>query len=283
MKDEDFFSRSRIAIVGLGLMGGSIALRLRGHCGKLTGVDPDPSTREFAIRKGIVNQISADPAVIIPEADIVILAAPVDVILEFIPRLPDIHTGKPVVIDIGSTKTEICQAFADLPARFQPVGGHPMCGKELGGISHASANLFLDAPFVFTPLPETTEYARSCAEQLAKTLGAHPVWMDSKTHDRWVAATSHLPYLLASALVLSTPAEASAVVASGFQSSSRLASSPPAVMLPILGTNRENVLEAIARFREYLEKIESALSTNDFERLLAYLEEGSMRKEELTG
>jgi prephenate dehydrogenase len=282
MKDDDFFSGYRIAVVGLGLMGGSIALGLRGHCKMLMAVDRDPSTREYALDQRIVKKISADPAVILPEADLVVIATPVSTIIEYIQRLPELHQGEPVVIDIGSTKTDICEAMDRLPPRFQTVGGHPMCGKEVGGIAHASVDLFQGAPFAFTPLNQTTGKARDCADRLAEILGAHPVWMGPKTHDRWVAATSHLPYLLACALVLSTPTEAVQLISSGFRSASRLASTHPSVMLPIMQTNRENVLEAITRLRQTLDKIESALDASDFERLLAYLQKGVTRKEELT-
>ena len=158
-----------------------------------------------------------------------------------------------------------------------------MCGKEVGGINNASEDLFQGAVFAFTPVNRTTEKARNYADYLATILGAHPAWMEPRIHDRWVAATSHLPYLIASAFVLATPIEASPLVSSGFRSTSRLASSPASVMLPIMETNRENVLEAILRFREHLNEIESALSTGDFERLLTYLEQGVALKAELTG
>lgn len=281
--DNDFFKDLQVAVVGLGLMGGSLAMGLGGHCAQILAVDPDVRTREIAIRAGIVNQVSADPAEILPLADLVILAAPVSAILEIIPALPSLHPGSPVVIDLGSTKAKICQALGKLPGRFEVVGGHPMCGKAAGGLEHAEAGLFLDSPFAFTPLPNTTERALQCAQQLAYILGAKPVWTGPNTHDSWVAATSHLPYLLSSALSLATPPEAAQLVGPGFRSTSRLAGSPATIMLPILETNREQVLEALARFRVHLDQIEKALSTGELETLKASLDRGADQQARLAG
>ena len=283
-QDEvDFFAGSRVAIIGLGLMGGSLALGLRDRCKELSAADPDPATRDLALQKQIVTRISADPTEVLPNADLVILAAPVSAILELIQRLPDLHPGCPVVIDLGSTKSQVCQAFRRLPARFETVGGHPMCGKAVGGLRHAEAGLFQDAAFAFTPTAGTTERAREYADQLAHALGANPVWIGPNTHDSWVAATSHLPYLLSSALVLATPAEAVQLVGPGFRSTSRLASSPSSIMLPILKTNRDHILEAINRFRHQLDDLEDAIRCDDPLTLKAHLDLGVDQHAVLTG
>jgi len=281
--DNDFFKDLQVAVVGLGLMGGSLAIGLGAHCKQILAVDPDEHTRENAIRDGIVSQVSADPAEILPQADLVILAAPVSAILEIIPALPDLHPGSPIVIDLGSTKAKICQALEKLPSRFEVLGGHPMCGKALGGLQHAEAGLFQDAPFAFTPLPNTTDRAIQCAQELAHILGAKPVWTGPNTHDSWVAATSHLPYLLASALSLATPSEAAQLVGPGFRSTSRLAGSPSTIMLPILETNREQVLAALARFRVHLDQIEEALSKGELATLKGSLDQGADHQAKLTG
>jgi prephenate dehydrogenase len=283
MKDDDFFTKSRIAIVGLGLIGGSIALKLRGHCETLLAVDPDPASRDIAIQRNIVDKFSSDPADIIPLADAVILAAPVSSILEFIPHLPDLHPGYLIVMDVGSTKTEICSALDSLPSRFETIGGHPMCGKAVGGLNQADAELFLDSPFALTPLPQTSEQARTFAEELVSVLGAVPIWMGPHTHDSWVAATSHLPYLISSALVLSTPLEASHLIGSGFRSASRLASTPSSIMVPIMKTNRRQILDALAQFRLRLEEIEEALEKRDYLSLGDLFDTGAVHKKNLDG
>ena len=154
--DNDFFTDLRVAIVGLGLMGGSLALGLRGHCREVLAVEPDLATQELALRQGIVSSLSADPADILPRADLVVLAAPVGAILELIPRLPDLQPGTALIIDLGSTKTMICQALEQLPDRFEAVGGHPMCGKAVAGLPVTRKPTFsrdhlLPLPFYPTP------------------------------------------------------------------------------------------------------------------------------------
>jgi prephenate dehydrogenase len=280
--EDDFFGSLRIAVVGLGLMGGSLALGLRDHCRLLLAVDPDAATRQLAIREGIVDRISDDPAEILPLADLVILAAPVDAILEIIPLLPGLHPGSPVVLDLGSTKAAICQMLGELPSRFEPIGGHPMCGKAEGGLFHADVNLFKGANFIFSSLPNSSMRARHWANRLATMLGAQPVWLEPDLHDHWIAITSHLPYLLSSALVLATPIDASALIGPGFLSTSRLASSPHSVMFPILMTNRSQVLGAIAGFRDQLDQIENALKGEDFPTLRKVLLQSVSQKAALT-
>jgi len=283
MDESGFFSTQRVAIVGLGLIGGSLALGLRDHCREILAVDPDPATQELALREKIVSQISADPAAIIPQADIIFLAAPVNVILGFIPQLPTFHPGSPVVIDLGSTKKQISQALNDLPDRFEPLGGHPMCGKAVGGLAFAEADLFRGNPFAFTPLARTSERALQIAEHLTKTLHVQALWVGPNTHDNWVAITSHMPYLLASALSLATPIEASHLVGTGFRSTSRLAGSPSTVMLPILETNRGYILEAITRFRQQLDELEDCLTREDYTALQRSLDLSAKHLAVLTG
>ena len=281
MNEEDFFLDYRIAVIGLGLIGGSLALRLKNSSKSLMAVDPDPDTQRIALNNQIVEKISGNPADVIPHADVIVLAAPVTSIIEIIPKLPVLHPGSPIVIDLGSTKLEICKALNELPPRFEPMGGHQMCGKAVGGIAHSEIDLFEGAPFALTPLEQTTDRARRFAIELVSILGSRPVWVGPETHDRWVAATSHLPYILASALTLATPLEASHLIGPGFRSTTRLAGSPSSVMTPVLKTNKKHVLEAITRVREELDNIENLLVGNDFSTLDRILNQGSIRKDEL--
>jgi len=283
MGDPDFFRDTQIAIVGLGLIGGSLALGLNGHCKQILAVDPNPETRDLALQDSIVDQISDDPAKILHQADLIILAAPVDIIIDLIPRLPHLHPGNCVVLDLGSTKEDICQQLSELPDRFETIGGHPMSGKAVDGLANADANLFQNAPFAFTPLPRTSDRAIEIADHLAAVLGANPIWIGPKTHDAWVATTSHLPYFLATALVLSTETEASHMVGPGFRSSSRLAGSPSSVMLPILQTNQKQILDALADFRQHLDHMEDLLSRDEFQQLEEILDLGAAHKALLTG
>lgn len=282
MAQSDFLFSSRVAIAGLGLMGGSLALALRDRCQTLLAVDPDPKTLALARRRHIVEKISSDPAEILPQADLIILAAPVGAILEMIPCLPVLHPGSPMVLDIGSTKTQICQAMEALPSRFDPLGGHPMCGKENLTLIHAEASLYQGATFAFTPLQRTSAQAREIAGQLARAVGAHPFWLDPLTHDRYTAATSHLPYLLASALALTTPEETSPLIGPGFQSTSRLAATPASMMADVLRSNKENILRVLKDFRSQLDLLEESLESEDCQALQELLSRSATQHNSLT-
>ncbi len=280
-EDPDFFT-GRLAILGLGLMGGSLAMALQGKCSALLGIDPDPHTVELARQQHIVDLAELEPAGLLPQADVIILAAPVNAIIDLLQDLPRLHPGSPIVIDLGSTKARIMQTMQLLPERFDALGGHPMCGKEVSGLANADARLFQGAPFAFTASPRTTPHARRFAEWLAASIGACPLWIDAATHDRWVSATSHLPYLAANALAYITPVETAPLAGPGFRSTTRLAVSPADLMLDVLMTNRAAVLDSLHSFREHLEWIERLLAQGEFDALENLLGEGARRKQILS-
>jgi len=263
MAQPDFLSNSRVAILGLGLMGGSLALKLRGRCAQLLGCDTDPTTLALARQQNLVDQLSDKPGDILPLSDLVILATPVRAILSLLDDLPDLHPGSAAVLDLGSTKVQIIERMQALPSRFDPLGGHPMCGKERGGLENADPNLYQSAPFALTPLPRTSLRLRRLAEQLVRLVGARPLWLEAETHDRWVAATSHVPYLVANALAAITPVETRPLVGPGLRSSTRLAPSGWSMMRDILETNRPNILAGLQRFRQQIEDLENRLETGD--------------------
>jgi len=263
MKPMNELASAKVVILGLGLMGGSLAMALRGRCALLLGVDPDEETRRLALRENVVERVSADPAELFPAADIVILAAPVRAILSLLDDLPAWHPGIAIVLDLGSTKREIVERMDRLPGRFDPLGGHPMCGKERGSLINADARLFQDSSFALSSLPRTTMQAKNMAEQIVQAVGAHSLWIDAEIHDRWVAATSHLPYLISNTLAFSTHDEASPLVGPGFRSTARLAPSPAQMMIDILLTNRGNVLQALREFQQDLAEIARLLENQD--------------------
>jgi prephenate dehydrogenase len=273
--DKPGFSlkNANIALVGLGLMGGSLALSLKGRCRRLSAYDSDQSTLELARRQEIVHHADSDPAKILADADLVILACPVPAIVEWLRRLPEYIQRPCIVLDIGSSKRTIVAALESLPANFDPIGGHPICGRERLSLENAERFLYRDAPFVLTPLGRTSENARSVALQIVEALGANPIWLNADDHDRILAATSHLPYLLSSALALATPDDSAPLVGPGFRSTSRLAGTPSSMMLGVLQSNRDNVLAAIASFRQALDVFESALRTNNKDALQSALDQ----------
>ncbi len=273
----------RVAIWGLGLMGGSLALALEGKCAALYGIDIDPVTITQAAESGIFDAVSRDPEEILPQADLIILAAPVCAILSQIQELPQLHPGHPVVLDLGSTKRQILEAMAELPERFDPIGGHPMCGKEKSGWVNAEAGIYAGAPFALSALPRTTDRAKSLAQQLAQAVGAVPLWLEAEEHDRWVAATSHLPYLVACALTLATPPEAAPLVGPGFRSTSRVAATSSQIMLDILRTNSPQIWSALASYQDQLQELRLRLESGDWEMLTERLSQAAAQQTALAG
>jgi prephenate dehydrogenase len=274
MSEPDFnLATSRIAIVGLGLMGGSLALGLRGKCAALYGIDPHPATRELALSQNIVDDADRDPARLLPKADLVILSAPVPAILTLLEQLPTCTPNPCIVMDVGSTKRLIVDSMSRLPERFDPIGGHPICGKEKLSLANAERTLYYGAAFLLTPLPRTSSRAVAAANQIVEAVGAQAKILNADEHDRILASTSHLPFLLSSALALVTPVDVSSFVGPGFKSTSRLAGTSSSMMLGVLQSNQENVLNALHGLQNQLAEVESALASKDFSRLEIILNE----------
>ena len=274
---------SKIAIIGLGLMGGSLALALKGKCAALYGIDPDQSTLELALSQQIVDYADRDPAALLPEADLVILAAPVPAILTLLEQLPPFTSGPCIVLDLGSSKRLIVEAMSRLPENFDPIGGHPICGREKLSLANAERTLYYAAPFLLTPLERTSPRALSAAQQIIQAIGAKAEILSAADHDRILSATSHLPFLLSCALALSTPPEVAAFTGPGFRSTSRLAGTPSSMMLGVLQTNQGNVLNALRGLQLQLSELESALAENDPMKLEALLNEARRKYQGLTG
>ena len=268
MNEPDFnLATSKIAILGLGLMGGSLALALKGKCSALYGIDPDRTTLEMACRQNIVDLADRDPANLLPQADLLVLSAPVPSILTLLEGLPSWMPAPCIVLDLGSAKRQIVEAMSRLPERFDPIGGHPICGKETLSLANAERTLYYAAPFLLTPLARTSPRALSAARQIIQAVGAKAFILDAAEHDRILASTSHLPFLLSSALALATSKELAPYIGTGFKSTSRLAGTSSSMMLGVLQSNRENVLTALHEYQNRLAEIESMISTSDFQRL----------------
>ncbi|MEY2819641.1 MAG: hypothetical protein RL275_3104, partial [Chloroflexota bacterium] len=167
----------------------------------------------------------------------------------------------------------VVQGMSKLPERFDPIGGHPICGKEKLSLANAERTLYYAAPFLLTPLERTSSRALSAANQIIEALGAKGKVLDAIDHDRILASTSHLPFLISSALARTTPQDVAPFVGPGFKSTSRLAGTSSSMMLGVLQSNRENVLNALHGMQAELAQIESALSAGDFDKLESLLDE----------
>ena len=273
------FRARHLAIVGLGLMGGSLALALRPFTEAITGIDLNQQTRNYAVEHGVIDYATDDLRAGTSEADVVILAAPVQAIIALVRgRIGAYLRSNTLLIDIGSTKEDICQVMGTLPIGVHAVGGHPMTGKESSGIEASDASLYRDRPFVLCPTRRTTPAGRLRALTLVDALGAVPIEMDAHKHDRVVAAISHLPYLLSAALVATVAQEGQKddsvwrLAAGGFRDMSRLAASDLDMMYDILSTNTEAVATMLALFRMHLAMIEARLISEENGELLELLE-----------
>jgi prephenate dehydrogenase len=238
----------RVGIVGLGLIGGSIALRVRELWPDVTLVACDrPEALDVGRRRGIVDRAAA-ALTALSDVDLVVLAVPVPTICEMMPDLAALG-GRIVITDVGSTKRLVMAeaATAGLP-RF--VGGHPMSGSEQGGIAHARADLFQGRPWMLVESSVGATLGDAARiEEFVRALGGVPHWIDAETHDRVVAYISHVPQLIAVALMNAT-AEAigeGGLAASGraFREMTRLASSPADLWQGILAGNVDNVASAL--------------------------------------
>ena len=280
MVEDDFFIERRICIVGLGLMGGSLALALQGYCQAVIGVDPDLETLELALKQKAIQVATPNISEAITQADLIILAAPVRANLKLLEEIPRFCPGPLSILDLSSTKSEIVEAMNRLPKGFSALGGHPMCGKETSGYLHAEAKLFWDATFVLTKTHNSSPELINLAGKIIAIIGAKPFWLDPATHDRWAAATSHLPYLISSALMISTPREETSLIGPGFLSTSRLAASDVVMMMDILLTNREQVLRALSQYRKAIVQIDDLLQ-NSPDELRSLLLEARLKREKI--
>jgi prephenate dehydrogenase len=258
-------SEATVAIYGLGLMGGSLALALRGKCRHVVGVGRRPEAARKAVDVGAVDSSTCNLAAAAAHADIVVLATPVRDIVATIPLAAEAMRPGALLMDLGSTKREVVAAMDSVPHEILAVGGHPMCGKEAGGLDSADDTLFRGATFVLTPTARTTGEALALATELAEAAGACPLVLDAERHDRAVAVVSHLPYLLAATLVhaeaqshLQDPV-VQALAATGFRDTTRLASSQVDMMLDILLTNRDAVTRVLNLFEASLADMRAAL------------------------
>lgn len=259
----------RICIVGLGLMGGSLALALRPHTHRLTAVERDEDTRRQALNRGIVDEATDNLQAGVRRADVVVLATPVSAILEILARLPDWRRDGCTVLDLGSTKREICAAMERLPSSFGAIGGHPMCGKETSGLAHAEVDLYRDQMFVLCRTVRTDEPTEAIVLGMMRVIGARPLFLQPEAHDRLVATASHLPYFL-SALLMQQAAEVGqgekalwSVSASGFRDTARLSGSSAHMFKDIIQTNREPILQALMRHADELEALIALLKSDD--------------------
>lgn len=255
-----------VAIIGVGLIGGSFGLALRnaGFEGEILGVSSPPAVAA-ALRQGAISRaVSLDDAA--RQADLIYLAQPVDRILLTLPQLRPLVRYECLITDAGSTKTKIVSKAAECLPRGQFLGGHPLAGKELRGVENADTDLFRGRPYVLTPCGSETPQSERFRSWLVR-LGAELVDMSPEEHDATVALTSHLPQLLSTALAQTLASEKNksveVVFGQGLLDMTRLALSEPELWSSILSTNRDAVNAAIDNFLRTVTELRNSIGTTE--------------------
>ncbi len=260
----------RLAIVGIGLLGGSVAkaARARGIARTIVGIGRDQTRLASPLRDGTLDHATTDLAVGLRDADVVVLAAPVLVIERVLPVVAAAVHAETLVTDVGSTKASIVRAAEALAAGrpFRFVGSHPMAGSERAGYGVARADLFEKATVIVTPTDATSPRSVKEVTALWEAMGARVSQLEPMTHDRVVAAISHLPHLVAFAVVAAAhrfEPSSFGFAARGFKDTTRVAASDPVVWQEIFHGNRDALLASAASFRAALVEIERLVEAGD--------------------
>jgi len=277
----------RVAVLGVGLIGGSIGLAARSRAGaEVCGYDPDARVRARALALGALDAEAPDVPSAVSGADVVFAAAPVGALAQTVSLALAHAPASCVVSDVGSTKRLLAQAADD--QRF--IGGHPLAGAETAGVEHARAELFDGATWYLTPAKASTSgllYERLYS--LLRNFGARPVAIDATTHDRLMANVSHLPHVLANLLVaqadgtLEGPEERIPAVGPSFRDATRVAGANSAIWTDIYTSNRDALSSAIDELSARLQELRGWLATGDAAALSEWNERARAARERLLG
>lgn len=254
-------------------MGGSLALALkRSTAATIIGVDNRQVAVQRALEKNAIDR-AVDFQTAAQEAQLIVLATPVSTILKILEEQGDQFQNDTIVTDLGSTKREILHAMEKLPKGVQPIGGHPMCGKEFSGILAADPDLYNQAIFPLIPLARTSQSTVEILQNLVQRIGATSLLINAQRHDRLVGAISHVPYLVSVSLIMAAADVASedsfawSLAASGLRDTTRLAGSNIEMMRDIIITNRENISEMLHRFQGYWDQLTELVESGNEEEL----------------
>ncbi len=263
-------TRPVAAIIGLGLIGGSLLRALRQAGGwRLSGTDVDEQTIAAAWRAGYLPESALSPEKAVREADLVVLCVPIGAIAPMVRRLKPFLKPGVVVTDVSSVKGDLARTVQrELGDAGVFIGGHPMAGSELHGWNAARADLFAGKAYMLERTPLASEQAVALVERMVAAVGARPVWMTSDVHDRATALISHAPHVVASAMVLATAEddhapEAISLAASCFRDMTRVTASNPEMWVEITCENRQEVARALQAVSRHLLAVASALETGD--------------------
>jgi prephenate dehydrogenase len=261
-----------IVIIGTGLIGGSIALGIRGFNTHIIGVDSNQTNLKTALKLGIVDEVLPLQEAI-TKAELIIIAIPVDAAREMLPNILDSIQNQTVVIDMGSTKVGICDKVRNHPRRKNYVASHPMAGTENSGPEAAFADLFKSKKTIICEQELSAKFALKQAQTLYKILGMSILYMNAEEHDKHIAYVSHLTHVIAYALsltVLEIEKDEKTIfemAGSGFGSTVRIAKSSTDMWTPILQQNAKYLTASIDKYIDILQKFKIAIQENKHDEL----------------
>jgi arogenate dehydrogenase (NADP+) len=266
----------QIGIVGLGLIGGSLGFDFRALGHRVLGFSRQVETCRMAIALGAVDEASVDPK-LLGAADVVFLCTPLGAMQQTVNFLVPYLASHAILTDVGSVKAAVVKALEPLWPRF--IGGHPMAGKAIAGISAAQSGLFIDRPYVLTPTARTQPEVKATLTRLIQTLRSRYYECSPAQHDRAVARISHLPVMVSASLIATCGQEsdaaalelAQALASSGFQDTSRVGGGNPELGRMMAQYNREELLRSLQTYRQSLDRIESLVEQCQWEELEALL------------
>ena len=270
-----------VTIIGLGLIGGSLALSLRQHglANHLIGVENNPAYARRALELSLVDEIGPDLATAVAPANLIIVAVPMDAMLRVLPQVLDLITDQQIVIDVGSTKGNLLAAVAEHPRRCRFVAVHPMAGTEYSGPDAAVRGLFEGKTLVICDAEASDSAAVAVVEAMFRALPMRVLHLGAADHDLHTAYVSHISHLTSFALALTVLEKEQRgeqrifdLAGGGFASTVRLAKSAPATWVPIFRQNRENVLDVLDEHLSQLQKLRELLVQEDYPGLTEQLQ-----------
>lgn len=279
----------KVYVIGIGLIGGSMALDIQAldKDAVIVGVDANENHLEQAIALGIIHQKAELKDV--SDADFVILAVPVDIALELLPKILDSISDETLVFEVGSTKSPICEAVINHPKRRNFLATHPIAGTEFSGPTAAIRNLFVDKTNIICEVEKTTFKLQEKGLKLFQDLGMRIRYMEPKSHDKHIAYVSHLShissFMLGKTVIEKEKDEKDIfdMAGSGFESTVRLAKSSPAMWTPIFKQNKKQVVKSLEEYIANLSQFKNLLESGNYEQIFNEMENTNRIKEILNG
>jgi prephenate dehydrogenase len=265
-----------VVIVGVGLIGGSLAAALRSRrlVQTIIGVGRDSARLELARQSGLIDKYSTDLSAVAAQADVIVFCTPVDRVAQGVREAVQYAVHGTLLTDVGSVKQPICDALQDIP-NF--IGSHPIAGSHRQGFEAADANLFEGRTCVVTPLPSAATSQVNRVERLWHAIGMRAIQMSPDDHDQALAMTSHLPHLVASALASTLTEANQPLTGSGFRDTTRIAAGDPDLWTSILLQNAQHVIRGIEAVQHQLEAFKKSLASQNGQQIKQLLSEGKQR------